>query len=282
MNSRGLLFTSFLFLFSFLLGYSQTLKVMTYNIRYDNPNDGKNGWQNRRELIVGQIKSNTPDIIGFQEGLVNQVKYLSENLLDYSYVGVGREDGKEKGEYAAIFYRSDKYRVISDSTFWLSPTHEKPSVGWDAALERICTYTLLEEIENGNRFWMFNTHLDHIGKIARKESSNLILEKIDKLNQGSKLPVILTGDMNSIETDEPIVILKTKLVDTFYEVRHMESTLNETFNGFNVDQVAKERIDYIFVNRYKVKVKSHSTLIDKIDGRYPSDHFPVISVIAFE
>ena len=262
-------------------GLSQTVKVMTYNLRYDNPDDGLNSWDSRKVLIANQVSRIAPDFLGTQEGLNNQVRYLSETLKNYSFVGVGREDGVEKGEYAAIFYRSDRYKVIKSSTFWLSATPDVHSVGWDAALERICTYGLFQNIKTGKRCWIFNTHLDHIGKIARKESAKLILERINQLNVDN-YPVILTGDFNSEETDEPIVVIKAKLFDTFYNQRGSKRTPKPTFNGFNLNEPAKERIDYIFINQSKAKVKSHITLNDLVDNRYPSDHFPVVSVIKFK
>lgn len=278
---RKLLISSFLILISSCIGYAQTIKVMTYNIRYDNPDDGNNSWENRKGLIVNQINEAKPDIIGTQEGLNNQIKYLSSALLSYRYIGVGREDGKEKGEYAAIFYRIDKFKLISDSTFWLSSTPQIPSVGWDAALERICTYALLEEIKSGKRILVLNTHLDHKGITARRESANLILQKIDRLNAKTNFPAILTGDMNASDTDEPIVILNTKLFDAFSFLKRRKTKPEATFNGFNLNEPAKERIDYIFVNRKNAKVKSHSVVNMSIDNRYPSDHFPVISIIVF-
>lgn len=282
MHFRKSLILIILILTVSFFGYCQTIKVMTYNIRYNNPNDGKNSWDNRKGLIVNQIGNINPDIIGTQEGLIDQIQYLSKSLSNYKYIGVGRDDGKEKGEFTAIFYRKDKYKVISDSTFWLSPTPFKHSVGWDAALERICTFLLLEDINSGKKFWIFNTHLDHIGKVARKESANLILNKIEKLNSKLNLPVVLTGDMNSKETDEPIEIFNTRLFDTFYKIKHNQRESNATFNGFNDNEPAKERIDYIFVNQKRAKVKSHITLTEKIDNRFPSDHFPVIAIVTFK
>jgi len=255
---------------------------MTYNIRYDNPNDGNNRWDNRKELIVNQINEIKPDIIGTQEGLSNQIVYLKKELQSYNFVGIGREDGKDKGEFAAIFYRKDRFKVIADSTFWLSSAPEKPSIGWDAALERICTYALLEDLKTKKRVWVLNTHFDHIGKIARRESSNLILAKIDQLSKENSYPVILTGDFNATDTDEPIVVLKTKMFDTFNLLTGKNNNPQATFNGFKVNEPAKERIDYIFVNRRKAKVKSHKTLNALIDNRYPSDHFPVVAVIHFK
>lgn len=261
---------------------AQTVKVMTYNIRYENPNDGDNSWANRRSLIVDQINSNQPDVIGTQEGLSSQIAFLSKSLTNYNYVGVGREDGKEKGEYAAIFYRKDKYKAVVDSTFWLSETPRVHSVGWDAVLERICTYALLEDIKTGKRIWVFNTHLDHKGEVARRESAKLILSEIERLNK-KLYPVVLTGDFNAVETDEPITIIGSRLFDTFkIQKGKKRGSACATFNGFNMLETATERIDFIFVNQKDAKVKSHETLKLIVDNRYPSDHFPVMAVVKFK
>ncbi|MEM8889234.1 MAG: endonuclease/exonuclease/phosphatase family protein, partial [Bacteroidota bacterium] len=142
---------------------------MTYNLRYDNPNDGENRWDLRKEFLRDQLKFFEPDVMGIQEGLKHQLDYLDGELSAYSYIGVGRDDGKEKGEYTAIFYKADKLSLIRQSTFWLSESPDEISVGWDAALERICTYALFEEKAGGAKFYVFNTHFDHRGEKARRK-----------------------------------------------------------------------------------------------------------------
>ena len=160
-------------LFGLVLSFShsQDIKLMTYNIRYDNPNDGENNWHNRKETLVNQILFYKPDIIGTQEGLEHQIHYINDNLKSYKYVGIARAHNNVsgKGEFSAIFYNTDKYAVLINETFWLSKTPEKPSRGWDASLNRICTYVLLKSNTSGERFWIFNTHFDHMGKKSREK-----------------------------------------------------------------------------------------------------------------
>jgi endonuclease/exonuclease/phosphatase family metal-dependent hydrolase len=174
---------------------AQTYKAMTYNIRYDNVNDGENQWFKRKEFLTNQMAYNAPDILGIQEGLHHQVKYIDSVLTQYKYIGVGRDDGKIKGEYSAIFYDDRKLEVINQGTFWLSKTPEEISVGWDAAMERICTYGLFIDKTTDQQFFVFNTHFDHIGNMAREESAKLILKKATILNKNN-LPLIIMRDFN--------------------------------------------------------------------------------------
>lgn len=248
---------------------------MTYNIRYDNPNDGKNQWLYRNEFLCDQITYNEVDVFGIQEGLHHQVKYLDNNFKNFSYVGIGRDDGKEKGEYSAIFYNSNKFEVIKSDTFWLSETPEKISVGWDASMERICTYVLLEIKSSNQRFWVFNTHFDHIGDKARFESSKLIFSKIQQINL-KNLPVFVMGDFNLLPTSEPIKYLSEVLDDSKMISLTKPFGPNGTFSGFNFNKPVKDRIDYIFTNKEKVKVNKYAVLSDSKECKYPSDHLPVI------
>jgi endonuclease/exonuclease/phosphatase family metal-dependent hydrolase len=269
-----------LYLFAILLIVScssekETLNIMTYNIRYDNPNDGENQWSNRKEFLCNQITYNEVDIFGIQEGLHHQVKYLENNFENFSYVGIGRDDGKEKGEYSAIFYNSNKFKVIKSDTFWLSETPEKISVGWDASMERICTYALLESRSTNERFWVFNTHFDHIGDKARLESSKLIFSKIQQINL-KKLPVFVMGDFNLLPTSEPIKYLSKVLDDSKKISLTKPFGPIGTFNGFNFNNPVKDRIDYIFTNKNKVLVNKYAVLSYSKDCKYPSDHLPVI------
>ena len=153
------------------------IKVISYNIRYDNPNDGVNIWDNRKSSITKFINNKTPDFAGLQEVTHPQLMYLSEFLMNYDYIGVGRDDGKIKGEYSPIFYNNSKYKVVFENTFWLSPTPNTISIGWDASMERICTYGLFKNIETQQKIWVYNTHFDHRGNQARKKSTDLIFIK---------------------------------------------------------------------------------------------------------
>jgi endonuclease/exonuclease/phosphatase family metal-dependent hydrolase len=253
---------------------AQPLTVMTFNIRYDNPSDGNNSWDKRKEAVVKLIDYYTPEIFGIQEGLFNQVQYLKNNLKTYRYIGVGREDGKQKGEYSAIFYDTTQYTVVKSSTFWLSENPEKISPGWDAALERICTYGLFKNVVTGISFWVFNTHFDHMGTIARKMSAQLILKKIQELNT-SNLKLVLMGDFNATADSEPIKILKTTLSETSDVSKKPLYGPPGTFNDFNSMNLVTECIDLIFVS--KLSVISCSHIDDKRnDNGYISDHFPVL------
>ena len=140
--------------------FSDQIKVISYNIRYNNPNDGKDIWENRKSTIVEFISTESPDFIGMQEVTNSQLLYLNSNLVDLHYIGVGRDDGKTKGEYSPIFYNKSNYELISSDTFWLSETPKRISVGWDASMERICTYGLFKQNISGRKVWVFNTHFD--------------------------------------------------------------------------------------------------------------------------
>ncbi|WP_242131398.1 endonuclease/exonuclease/phosphatase family protein [Aestuariivivens marinum] len=260
-----MLFTGFVF--------GQNYKIMTYNIRYDNPNDGENNWSNRKAPISNQILSNKPDIIGIQEGLHHQIVYLDSILVNYKYVGVGRDDGKIKGEYSAIFYNSNTFKVIKTETFWLSETPKKISVGWDAAMERICTYALFKNKTNKERFWVFNTHFDHIGSIAREQSSILVAETIQHLNKHN-YPVIITGDFNLKPESKPIKYLSNIFNDSKLTCSTLPVGPKGTFNGFDFTRPINDRIDYIFTSK-SIKVKRYIVLSDMKDDKYPSDHLPV-------
>ena len=162
--------------------YPQSHSIMSYNIRYDNIWDVENSWTIRKDKVRQILVQYAPSIIGIQEGLLNQVQYLDSCLTNYEYIGVGRDDGKELGEFCAIYFDTTRYAVLNHSTFWLSETPDTISVGWDAALERICTYGLFKDRKTAEEFWVFNTHFDHMGARAREQSSVLILKMIKKIN----------------------------------------------------------------------------------------------------
>jgi endonuclease/exonuclease/phosphatase family metal-dependent hydrolase len=216
----------------------------------------------------------SPSIIGIQEGLLNQVQYIDSSLIDYDYVGVGRDDGKKKGEFCAIYFDTTRYVLLKNSTFWLSETPDTISVGWDAALERICTYGLFKDRITKEEFLVFNTHFDHIGVIAREKSSELILKRINKINRQS-LPVILMGDFNSIPNSPSVKEIITELSDALQISLEKLQGPRGTFNGFNEDLPIEQRIDYIFTN--KLKVLSYTHINDRLDNnRHVSDHLPVM------
>ena len=257
--------------------YPQSHSIISYNIRYDNNWDVENSWKIRRNKINQILVQYSPSIIGIQEGLLNQVQYIDSSLINHDYVGIGRDDGKEKGEFCAIYYDTTRYVLLKDSTFWLSETPDTVSIGWDAVLERICTYCLLTDRITKKEFWVFNTHFDHIGVIARERSSELILNRINKIN-GRSLPTILMGDFNSIPDSPPVIEIKTELSDALQISLEKLKGPRGTFNGFNENLPIEKRIDYIFTNN--LKILSYTHINDRLNNnRHISDHLPVMVII---
>ena len=257
--------------------YPQSHSIISYNIRYDNNWDVENSWKIRRNKINQILVQYSPSIIGIQEGLLNQVQYIDSSLINHDYVGIGRDDGKEKGEFCAIYYDTTRYVLLKHSTFWLSETPATVSIGWDAALERICTYCLLTDRITKKEFWVFNTHFDHIGVIARERSSELILNRINKIN-GRSLPIILMGDFNSIPDSPPVIEIKTELSDALQISLEKLKGPRGTFNGFNENLPIEKRIDYIFTNN--LKILSYTHINDRLNNnRHISDHLPVMVII---
>lgn len=259
---------------------AQHVKVMTYNIRLDVASDGENRWDNRKDFLAGQVLFHAPDFMGVQEAQNHQMEYLGKMLNGYNSIGVGRDDGAKGGEYSAIFYNSEKYKVLKQSTFWLSPTPEKVSIGWDAAYKRVCTYGLFQDIKTGKKLWVFNTHFDHVGNVARTESAKLILQKITELNKDN-LPFVLTGDFNLEDTSESIKLILTKLDDS-KAVAKFTFGPSGTFNAFKFQEPVTTRIDYIFIPKAKVTVAKYAVLSDSKDCRYPSDHLPVLAELELQ
>lgn len=256
----------------------QEIKVMSYNIRLELKSDGENWWELRKDRVAGLMNYYEADFIGMQEVLQNQLNYLKDNLVGYDYIGVGRDDGKEAGEYSCLFYKKDKFTLIQQSTFWLSPTPDIPSKGWDAALNRVCTYGLFKNNKTKKFVWVFNTHFDHIGKEARLESAKLIIKKIKELNT-KNYPVVLTGDFNSRPEDDPIQFICSNMKDS-RTISEMVYGNADTWNAFQFDKKPDGRIDYIFINDpAKMKVKKFATITDSYDKKYPSDHFPVLATM---
>ncbi len=256
---------------------SLAVKVMTYNIRLNTPQDGENAWPLRRDFLASQILFHEPDVLGIQEGLPEQVNWLQENLPGYAFIGEGR-DGGDNGEYSAIFYRKDKLKVKSSGTFWLSTTPATPSKGWDAALNRICTWAQFSPRGSGPDFLVFNTHFDHRGEQARVESARLILQQMDNLNP-QNLPCLLTGDLN-LTPDAPPIRQLTKVLRDAFRTASVRLGPAGTFNGFNHEQPAERRIDYIMTSAdQRLTVQKFATLTDAIAGKYPSDHFPLIATL---
>jgi len=254
--------------------FSQPVSFLTYNIRYDNPADSGDAWPKRREFLASQLRFHSPDVFGIQEGLKHQVVYLLEQLPAYNFVGVGRDDGREDGEYSALFFKRDRFRLLESGTFWLSERPDTVSKGWDAALPRICTWALLAEKRGKRKFLVYNTHFDHIGKEARKSSAALILRKILEKNT-KNYPVVVMGDLNSGPNSEPVWMFSQNLRDAYAHTAEPPFGPSGTFNGFKFHDPVELRIDYIFVSP-DLKVQKYAVLSDSRNCRYPSDHLPVL------
>ncbi len=260
--------------FILTLGNAQSLKLMTYNIRLDVEGDGENNWSHRKEFFTSQIQFYEPDIFGIQEALPNQVIDIASALSAYNHIGIGR-DGINKGESSNIYYKKDRFEVLKNNTFWLSETPDVISKGWDAALNRICTYGLFKDLKTKNVFWVFNTHLDHKGELAKTNAILLILSKISSLNI-NKYPVFFMGDFNSNPSEERIISLKKVMLDTRDIAAEKPFGPTGTFNGFKHNEPVTELIDYIFLSKNSnFKVQKFAILSDSKDLKYPSDHLPV-------
>lgn len=274
MKKIKLVFT-FLATIGIMSVHAQNATVMSYNIKYDNTRDTINNWNDRKETMVDLIKHYEPGIVGMQEVLHGQLSYLTEHLPGFKSIGVGREDGKQKGEYSPILYNSSHYKIMKSETFWLSDTPNKISVGWDAALERICTYALFQDLKTKQQFWVFNTHFDHIGTVAREKSAKLIVSKI-KASNTQQLPVVLMGDLNLKPEETPIQYLKNALTDGQMTTNQPFYGPTGTFNGFKQDKILTDRIDYIFVLGTSVERYIH--IDDRMENnKHISDHLPVLA-----
>ncbi|MFW5831208.1 MAG: endonuclease/exonuclease/phosphatase family protein [Prolixibacteraceae bacterium] len=255
---------------------AQQMNIIAFNIRYNNPGDGENAWPNRKEMVTGLLQFHDPDIFGLQEALHGQIEFIDEELPKYDWFGVGRDDGETAGEFCPIFYRTDKFILLEKGNFWLSETPEKPSLGWDAAIKRIVTWGKFQSKVTGKQFIVFNTHFDHVGVEARKNSAKLIRERIEEMTEGVNLPVIVTGDFNLTPDEEPVKMLKEYLSDTRDVTKEPPYGPEGTFSGFDFCADLTRRIDYIFV-RGKIEVLEYAALSDSKDQRYPSDHLPVFA-----
>ena len=228
---------------------AQKLFVGTYNIRNNSNNDAKegNGWQNRLGVICGQVNFEDPDIFGTQEALHDQVLDLKAGLNGYDYIGVGRDDGKESGEYECVWYKTDRLELLDKGNFWLSETPEKPGLGWDAACIRICSWGKFRQKETGFVFYYFNLHMDHVGIVARREAAKLVVKKIPQI--ADKAPVILTGDFNVDQENEIYnIFTNSGILKDSYTVAKQRFAENGTFNSFDPNLKTDSRIDHIFVS----------------------------------
>ncbi len=259
---------------SFFSGTAQSLKIMTYNVRLDLDSDGENSWTNRKDFFASQIQFYEPDIFGVQEATPNQVIDISTSLSQYSIIGIGRE-GVGKGESSSIYYKKERFSILASSTFWLSETPDKISKGWDAACNRVCTYALFKDLKTYKTFLVFNTHLDHIGELARTNGLKLILSKMEELNTQNN-PVIFMGDFNSEPTTDRIIALKKVMNDCREISQTKPFGPSGTFNNFKHNEPVTKLIDYVFVSKKnEFIVNKFAVLSDSKDLKYPSDHLPV-------
>ncbi|MDR0507503.1 MAG: endonuclease/exonuclease/phosphatase family protein [Dysgonamonadaceae bacterium] len=286
-----------LFACTYVNADSLRIRVASYNVRYENRGDARNGngWEQRCPVIANMTLFHDFDLMGTQECKHNQIEDLCLLLPEYAYIGIGREDGKTKGEYSAIFYKKNRFELLEDGNFWLSETPEIPSKGWDAQFERICTWGKFKDKNSGQSFYYFNLHLDHIGKAARKNSAQLVLNRIKELK--GEYPAILSGDFNVDQNNESYILLDSSgILRDSYNLSPLRYINNGTFNDFNPNRKSDSRIDHIFVStqfsvsRYAVltdvywnltpvdneNAKSQESNSEKYKISLPSDHYPVV------
>lgn len=274
------IFLAVLLAVSVLYGSAQELNVMSFNIRYDNAGDGADAWPHRKDLVASQILFHDADYIGIQEALYGQMQDLQHRLANYKYIGGGRDDGKNRGEYSAIFYNTKRLKPLQSGMFWLSQTPQVVgSKGWDANLPRVVTWAKFRDLKTGKMFFAFNTHFDHQGQEARRQSALLLLKKIKAL--AGTAPSVITGDFNAFPTSEPIKII-TDASNTLSLVDAKSISIKPhygpggTFNGFENKEQNNDPIDYIFL-KGAWKVKKHATFSQTWGGRFASDHFAVFA-----
>ena len=247
------------------------MKIMSFNVLCHGKEE--HIFENRIPLVIKRIREQMPDILGTQESHRMWMDNLQEALPEYAFVGVGRDDGKDEGEFAPVFYRKDKYELENSGYFWLSETPHVPSKSWNSRCTRICTWTVLCEKETGKRFAALNTHLDHVSEEARVNGAKLIAQKINSLGC---IPVFCTGDFNAYEgSDAYKVMTADVMADSKYVAK--DSDNGNTYTGFDIEGTKNDSpIDFVFVKKDCVNVRSYKILRELIDGQEPSDHFPVV------
>lgn len=294
----------FISLFTFCIGISGQqkckLNVGSFNLRYDNEGDKDDSWVHRKDMAVSLVHFHDFDVFGIQEGLIHQVKELVKDDT-YTYVGVGRDDGKEAGEHAAVLFKKDRFKLLDSGNYWLSETQDKPSFGWDAQCRRVCSWAKLKDKVSGKEFYFFSVHFDHIGKVARHESALIMLANIKKIAGDS--PAICVGDFNVDQHNESYLLLDNSgIMRDSYQIADFRYVPNGTFNAFHADRKTDSRIDHLFLTK-EFDVKKYGVLTDtyrseakdakneqnanfpkevsmqKHVARVPSDHFPVMIVV---
>ncbi|MCK3683005.1 endonuclease/exonuclease/phosphatase family protein [Maribellus sp. YY47] len=272
---------AFIFLLIPFTLLAQEMNIMTFNIRLNTPADGENAWPNRVTMVNGLLDYYDADIFGLQEAFIGQIKDVEGGLPGFEWIGVGRDDGDKAGEFSPLFFNTAKFILLDNGHFWLSENCDKPGLGWDAACNRIVIWGKFQSKVSGKKFFVFNTHFDHQGVEARKNSALLIRDKIKEIARNSGFPVILMGDFNLTPESEPIAMIKKYMADSRELSEEPPFGPIGTFQGFKMDAPMKDRIDYVFVNS-KVKVLKYGVLADFKDHRFPSDHFPVLVKIVLK
>lgn len=278
MKQRFLFFIALLITASQHLG-AQSFNVATFNVRYDTRSDSANRWVNRAPIVANLIRFHDFDVFGIQEGLKNQIDDISNALPQYSRYGKGRDDGKDAGEHSAVYYKTDKYKLLKSGDFWLSETPDVPGKGWDAkCCNRICSWVQLQDIKSRKKFYLFNVHFDHQGVVARKESGKLMVQKIREI--AGNEPVLLTGDFNGGRDSEWYQTVATSgiLKDAYSDVKFPYQN-NSSSNGFRTPR-GTGVIDHIFISK-QFTASRWGILTDTYFGKFPSDHFPVIATVSF-
>jgi endonuclease/exonuclease/phosphatase family metal-dependent hydrolase len=256
----------------------EPVELITYNIRMNTSGDGEHAWPYRKDDVAALFRFHRADIFCVQEALPEQMDDLQAAFPDFTYEGIGRDDGKRLGEFSAVFYSLKRFNKLDGGTFWLSETPEECSFGWDAACRRVCSWVKLEDQKTGEIFHVFNTHFDHRGEEARRESAQLILDKIEEISKGSGA-VVLCGDFNLAPSSEPILLIQSKLNDAFKVSEQPPYSSVATYHGFTYDESPRERIDYVFVSD-DVKVLRYGGLTDSRDRSFFSDHLPVLVTLS--
>ncbi|HEX6972576.1 MAG TPA: endonuclease/exonuclease/phosphatase family protein [Limnochordia bacterium] len=261
----------------------QTLRVISFNLRCDVPTDGPNAWPHRREAVRQLLCERAPDLFGIQEGLPHQMAFLRDALPDYACVGEGR-DGGDRGEYNAVFFRTDRWRLLAAQTFWLSTTPDVPgSRSWESACTRIATWARLADAQSGRSLLFLNTHLDHVSRLAREQGAALISRRLAA--EGGSCPLVVTGDLNARPEDQVVKLLlggPPPLRDVLAEYLHLgpEQPGPGTFHAFKGRAAAGRRIDYILSTPDWTVVRA-AVLTEPVAGRWVSDHFPVEAELAW-
>ena len=267
-------FSFIAFAFIAVTAIAQDRIVVSYNIRYDNPADGEDRWDLRKEALAETVLAERPSLIGLQEALAHQLAYLDERWKGYARFGVGREDGATKGEFSPIYFDTTMFALIEGRTYWLSEEPDAPGKGWDAACERVATLAVLRDRRGGDSLWVINTHWDHQGAIARRESAALVLRILAPVLSARK-DVLLIGDFNAEPGSEPMLLLSRSLLNACPESQQRSAT----FNGFMPDAEASKRIDHIWFAPARWSSAAYRVIKPKVNGRQASDHYMLVATL---